>query len=80
MKNEEPPVLNDFDRLCQNTFEMFDQVLISLNEIKNLAAISPDTARRIHIRLDDGILTIPMMLREVRRDVEWLEKFYQRSK
>jgi hypothetical protein len=79
-----PPIEKSYevkhDELCKSTSEMIDQAILALSLLMETGLRDPNLLRSIHCRDEDGtIRSIPMKLRRIRRDLDWLEKFFSRG-
>jgi hypothetical protein len=76
----DPPSVNHHEFMCDSIAEMAYVMTCAFSILTQLCANEPDTARHIRWHNEHGTpFTLPMILRTVRRDLEWMEQFFARG-
>lgn len=72
--------LTEHEKMCLSAAEMFHSLEDAFAAIRLLASVDSNAVRSISWKNGFGSkIGLPVVLRGIRRDLDWLEKFYARD-
>ncbi len=80
MEARQPPYDNQHSELCEKTRDMLANTATSLALLIEVASKNEQLLRSIRWNEDGlGTVSVPVALRRVRRDLDWLDQFFKRE-